>query len=253
MQKLIMGNWKMNGNTQSVKELCEGITTAKFDSSKVSVAVFPSSVYIRETIAQLSKEIGVGLQNITFNDDGAYTGELSKAMLEDLGCDYVLIGHSERRSLFGETDECVFKKLQKVIDTDITPVVCIGESLDDREGGKLEEVLASQLALVLQNLSVEQLEKVVIAYEPVWAIGTGVVASLEQVQETHESIRSMIAKIDDNLAKNIKIVYGGSLKAANAKDILSLADVDGGLIGGASLQAPEFNEIINQANIICTQ
>ncbi|MFT4694760.1 MAG: triosephosphate isomerase [Francisella sp.] len=253
MQKLIMGNWKMNGNTQSVKELCEGIATAKFDRLKVSVAVFPSSVYVKETIAQLPKEIGVGLQNITFNDDGAYTGELSKAMLEDLGCDYVLIGHSERRSLFGETDECVFKKLQKVINTDITPVVCIGESLDDREGGKLEEVLASQLALVLQNLSVEQLKKVVIAYEPVWAIGTGVVASLEQVQETHKSIRSMIAKIDDNLAKNIKIVYGGSLKAANAKDILSLADVDGGLIGGASLQAPEFNEIINQANIICTQ
>jgi triosephosphate isomerase len=164
-----------------------------------------------------------------------------------------LIGHSERRSLFNESDEDVFKKLQKVIDTDITPVVCIGESLEDREGGKLEEVLASQLALVLQNLSVAQLSKVVVAYEPVWAIGTGVVASLEQVQETHESIRSMIAKIDDNLAKNIKIVYGGSLKAANAKDILSLADVDGGLIGGASLQAPEFNEIINQANIICTQ
>lgn len=253
MQKLIMGNWKMNGNTQSIKELCEGITTAKFDASKVGVAVFPSSVYIKETIAQLPKEIGVGLQNITFNDDGAFTGELSKAMLEDVGCDYVLIGHSERRSLFGESDEDVFKKLVKVIDTYVTPVVCIGESLKDREGGKLEEVLASQLALVLQNLSVKQLSKVVVAYEPIWAIGTGVVASLEQVQETHEFIRSMIAKIDENLAKNIKIVYGGSLKAANAKDILSLADVDGGLIGGASLKASEFNEIINQANIICTQ
>jgi triosephosphate isomerase len=253
MQKLIMGNWKMNGNTQSIKELCAGIATAKFDSSKVSVAVFPSSVYVKETIAQLPKEIGVGLQNITFNDDGAFTGELSKSMLEDLGCDYLLIGHSERRSLFGETDECVFKKLQKVIDTDIVPVVCIGESLEDREGGKLEEVLASQLALVLQNLSVAQLGRVVIAYEPVWAIGTGVVASLEQVQDTHKFIRSMIARIDENLAKNIKIVYGGSLKAANAKDILSLADVDGGLIGGASLKASEFNEIINQANIICTQ
>jgi triosephosphate isomerase len=253
MQKLIMGNWKMNGNTQSVKKLCDGIAMAKFDGTKVSVSVFPSSVYVKETIAQLPKEIGVGLQNITFNDDGAYTGELSKAMLEDLGCDYVLIGHSERRSLFGETDECVFKKLQKVIDMDITPVVCIGESLEDRNGGKLEEVLASQLALVLENLSVVQLGKIVVAYEPVWAIGTGVVASLEQVQDTHKFIRSMIAKIDGNLAKNIKIVYGGSLKAANAKDILSLADVDGGLIGGASLQAPEFNEIINQANIICTQ
>ena len=253
MQKLIMGNWKMNGNTQSIKKLCDGIAMAKFDGTKVSVSVFPSSVYVKETIAQLPKEIGVGLQNITFNDDGAYTGELSKAMLEDLGCDYVLIGHSERRSLFGETDECVFKKLQKVIDTDITPVVCIGESLEDRNGGKLEEVLASQLALVLENLSVAQLGKIVVAYEPVWAIGTGVVASLEQVQDTHKFIRSMIAKIDGNLAKNIKIVYGGSLKAANAKDILSLADVDGGLIGGASLQAPEFNEIINQANIICTQ
>ena len=253
MQKLIMGNWKMNGNTQSIKELCAGIATAKFDNSKVGVVVFPSSVYVKETIAQLPKKIGVGLQNITFNDDGAYTGELSKAMLEDVGCDYVLIGHSERRSLFNESDEDVFKKLLKVIDTDIIPVVCIGESLEDRQGGKLEEVLASQLALVLQNLSIAQLSKVVVAYEPVWAIGTGVVASLEQVQETHKFIRSMIAKIDSKLAKSIKIVYGGSLKAANAKDILSLTDVDGGLIGGASLKAPEFNEIINQANIICTQ
>lgn len=253
MQKLIMGNWKMNGNTQSIKDLCAGIAMAEFDSAKISVAVFPSSVYVKETIAQLPKNIGVGLQNITFNDNGAYTGELSKTMLEDVGCNFVLIGHSERRSLFNESDDDVFKKLLKVIDTDITPVVCIGESLEDRKGGKLEEVLASQLALVLQNLSVAQLSKVVIAYEPVWAIGTGAVASLDQVQDTHKFIRSIIAKIDENLAKNTKIVYGGSLKATNAKDILSLTDVDGGLIGGASLQAPEFNEIINQANKICIQ
>ena len=253
MQKLIMGNWKMNGNSASIKELCSGISQAKFDSSKVAVAVFPSSVYVKETIAQLPKEVGVGLQNITFYDDGAYTGELSADMLQDVECDYLLIGHSERRSLFGESDQDVFNKVEKVINTSVTPVVCIGESLEDREGGKLEEVLKTQLKLVLENLSVEQLSKVVIAYEPVWAIGTGVVASLEQVQETHQFIRSLVAKVDENLAKNMKIVYGGSLKAGNAKDILSLPDVDGGLIGGASLKASEFNEIINQANIICTE
>lgn len=133
------------------------------------------------------------------------------------------------------------------------PVVCIGESLEDRQGGRLEKVLTTQLSLILENLSIEQLAKVVIAYEPVWAIGTGVVASLEQVQETHQFIRSLVAKVDENLAKNMKIVYGGSLKAENAKDILSLPDVDGGLIGGASLKASEFNEIINQANKICTE
>lgn len=248
-----MGNWKMNGNSASIKELCSSISQAKFDSSKVAVAVFPSSVYVKETIAQLPKEIGVGLQNITFYDDGAYTGELSADMLQDVGCDYLLIGHSERRSLFGETDQDVFKKVEKIINTSVVPVVCIGESLEDREGGKLEEVLKAQLKLVLENLSVEQLSKVVIAYEPVWAIGTGVVASLEQVQETHQFIRSLVDKVDENLAKNMKIVYGGSLKAGNAKDILSLPDVDGGLIGGASLKASEFNEIINQANIICTE
>lgn len=253
MQKLIMGNWKMNGNSATIRELCNGISQVEYDNSKVAVAVFPSSVYVKEAIAQLPKKVGVGLQNITFYDDGAYTGELSADMLQDIGCDYLLIGHSERRSLFGETDQDVFKKVEKIINTSIIPVVCIGESLEDREGGKLEQVLSTQLKLVLENLSVEQLTKVVIAYEPVWAIGTGVVASLEQVQETHEFIRSLVAKVDQNLAKNMKIVYGGSLKAGNAKDILSLPDVDGGLIGGASLKASEFNEIINQANIICTK
>ncbi|WP_150467503.1 triose-phosphate isomerase [Francisella sp. SYW-9] len=253
MQKLIMGNWKMNGNSASIKELCSGISQANYDSSKVNVAVFPSSVYVKEVISQLPQNVGVGLQNITFYDDGAYTGELSADMLHDIGCDYLLIGHSERRSLFSETDQDVFKKLEKVIDTAVVPVVCIGESLDDREGGRLEKVLATQLDLVLSKLSTEQLARVVIAYEPVWAIGTGVVASLEQVQETHQFIRSLVAKVDENLAKNMKIVYGGSLKAGNAKDILSLPDVDGGLIGGASLKASEFNEIINQANKICTE
>lgn len=253
MQKLIMGNWKMNGSSASIKELCKGISEVNYNSEKVAVAVFPSSVYVKEVLAQLPKEIGVGLQNITFYDNGAYTGELSAEMLHDVGCNYLLIGHSERRSLFGETDQDVFKKLNKIIDTSVVPVVCIGESLEDRQGGSLEKVLTTQLSLILENLSIEQLAKVVIAYEPVWAIGTGVVASLEQVQETHQFIRSLVAKVDENLAKNMKIVYGGSLKAENAKDILSLPDVDGGLIGGASLKASEFNEIINQANKICTE
>ncbi|QIV96736.1 triosephosphate isomerase [Allofrancisella inopinata] len=253
MQKLIMGNWKMNGNTQSIKELCYGISEVEYDISKVSVAVFPSSVYVKEVISQLPESIGVGLQNITFYDDGAYTGELSVKMLQDTGCSYVLIGHSERRALFGESDEDVFKKLQKVIDTDVVPVVCMGETLSDREAGILEDVLETQLGLILENFSVKQLEKLVIAYEPVWAIGTGVVASLEQIQQTHKFIRSLLAKVNQDLAKKIKIVYGGSLKAENAKDILSLLDVDGGLIGGASLKASEFNEIISQANKICTE
>ncbi|BCD91760.1 triosephosphate isomerase [Francisella halioticida] len=253
MQKLIMGNWKMNGSSTSIKELCSGISQVKYDSSKVGVAVFPSSLYVKEVISQLPENIGIGLQNITFYDNGAYTGEISADMLHDVGCSYLLIGHSERRALFDESDKDVFKKIEKVIDTSVIPVVCIGESLKDREDGNLEKVLETQLKLVLNNLSINQLAKIVIAYEPVWAIGTGVVASLEQVQETHRFIRSLVAKVDENLAKNMKIVYGGSLKAGNAKDILNLPDVDGGLIGGASLKASEFNEIINQANKICTK
>lgn len=252
MKKLIMGNWKMNGNTQSIKELCQAISTAEYGDD-VKVAVFPTSVYVRETRTQLPTKVGVGLQNITFHENGAYTGEISQQMLVDVGCDFVLIGHSERRSLYGETDIDVLKKLQKVIDTDVTPVVCIGESLVDRNAGKLEEILTKQLALILDGFSEEQLAKVVIAYEPVWAIGTGVVATLEQVQETHKFVRSLFAQKSDNLAKNLKIVYGGSLKAKNAEEILSLPDVDGGLIGGASLDGKEFNEIINQANKLCTK
>ena len=251
MQKIIMGNWKMNGNSESIEKLCSDISKAEFNTEKVKVAVFPSSIYVKEAISQLPKTIGVGLQNITNNDNGAFTGELSKDMLLDIGCNYILIGHSERRALFGETDECVYKKLCKVIDTNVTAVVCIGESLEDRNSGNLEKVLTQQLQLLLDNLSVEQLNKIVVAYEPVWAIGTGVVATLDQVQETHEFIRSLFAKKDSELAKNIKIVYGGSLKASNANDILGLADVDGGLIGGASLIGDEFNKIISQANNLC--
>ncbi|APC96629.1 triose-phosphate isomerase [Francisella frigiditurris] len=246
MKKLIMGNWKMNGNSASIKALCQEISKAKYDN--VDVAVFPTSVYVKEVRAQLPSKVGVGLQNITFYDDGAYTGEISKAMLEDVGCDYVLIGHSERRSLFGETNQDVFKKLKKVIDTNVVPVVCIGESLADRNGGKLQSVLSGQLELILNGLSKEQLAKIVLAYEPVWAIGTGVVATLDQVQETHSFVRSLVAKVDAEIAKNIKIVYGGSLKASNAEEILKLPDVDGGLIGGASLVGEEFNKIIKYAS-----
>jgi triosephosphate isomerase len=252
MKKLIMGNWKMNGNSQSIAELCSDISSVKY-SNDVEVVVFPASIYAKETILQLPTKVGVGLQNITFHDDGAYTGEISSKMLEDIGCSHVLIGHSERRSLFGETDTDVFKKLSKIIDSNVIPVVCIGESLVDRNSGKLEEILTKQLVLILDNLTENQLAKIVIAYEPVWAIGTGVVATLEQVQETHKFIRTLLASKSQNLAKIIQIVYGGSLKASNAKDILSLADVDGGLIGGASLVGKEFNEIINQANKLCTK
>lgn len=252
MKKLIMGNWKMNGNSASITELCNDISQVEY-ADNVEVVVFPTSIYAKEAISQLPTKVGVGLQNITFHDDGAYTGEISSEMLKDIGCTHVLIGHSERRSLFGETDIDVFKKLSKIIDTDIIPVVCIGESLVDRNSGKLEEILTKQLVLILDNLTEKQLAKVVIAYEPVWAIGTGVVATLEQVQDTHKYIRTLLATKSQNLAKTIQIVYGGSLKASNAKDILSLADVDGGLIGGASLVGKEFNEIINQANKLCTK
>jgi len=251
---VIMGNWKMNGAYESIKELCDGISQSNELTNSVDVAVFPPSVYV--TFAQFGLEntgIGVGVQNITYNDNGAFTGEVSREMVADLGLEYVLIGHSERRSLYGETDADVFKKTQAVIDIEVTPVICIGETLEEREAGKLEEVITTQLEQILANIHVDKLSKIVIAYEPVWAIGTGVVASLDQVQDAHAYIRSLVAKRDQELAGTIRIVYGGSLKSANAKDILSLEDVDGGLIGGASLKSDEFNSIIKQAHNLCSK
>lgn len=245
-KQIIMGNWKMNGQTLSIKTLSEQVKSATC-GARADVVVFPPAPYITYVASIVGNAVGCGAQNISQYNDGAYTGEMSVAMLQDLGCQYALVGHSERRSIFGESNQDVAEKTKKVLDAGVIAVVCIGETKDERLAGKLEQVLSAQVEILFNYLSNDELKRIILAYEPVWAIGTGLVATLEQIQEAHAYIRSIVARKCSVVAESMRIVYGGSLKPDNAKDILSLADVDGGLIGGAALDGNSFRKIIEQA------
>jgi triosephosphate isomerase len=193
--------------------------------------------------------VQVGAQNVHYEDNGAYTGEISTSMLKEVGCHYVIIGHSERREYFGETDEIVNKKVTKALAGGLSPILCVGEVLPERKANKQNEVVKTQLIKNLESVSAEALKKVVIAYEPVWAIGTGETASPEQAQEMHSFIRSVLMELyNDDVAQKVRILYGGSMKPDNAEELLSQNDVDGGLIGGASLKADSFYAIVEIAN-----
>lgn len=245
---LIMGNWKMNLLTPEIKDLSESVK--KHNLPGVDVVLFPSFGYlsfVAGVCGDSCDSIKVGAQTVNEQDMGAYTGEMSTSMLKDLGCAYVLVGHSERRTLFSETDQIVVKKVKKVVSEGMTAVLCVGETLDQRESLEVEKVLSEQIKCVLNCLTEDEAKLLVIAYEPVWAIGTGLAATSEQVQDVHAYIRKIVSGFDIELAKTIKIVYGGSLKPSNATEILGLEDVDGGLIGGASLKSDDFAEIINIA------
>lgn len=201
------------------------------------------NVYLSYVIENI-KGVSVGVQNISQYDSGAYTGEISANMLKDFNCQYVIVGHSERRTLFGENNQDVVLKAKKAIEAGLYAIVCIGETLDERTSGRLDEVLQDQLEAIFKVLTLHQLRNVIIAYEPVWAIGTGLAATPSQIQKVHSYLRSITAKFQVDLAKNIKIIYGGSLKPSNAHEILKLEDVDGGLIGDSSLRGVEFGEIV---------
>ena len=243
---LIAGNWKMHGNIASIESLVNGIKRQLDNNWQSDVLVCPPSLYIDKTIqlAQDSK-ISVGGQNLSEQEQGAFTGEISGDMLKDLGANYVLVGHSERRSLYNESNVLVAEKFAKALEKGLVPVLCVGETLEQRENGTTMEVVKGQIDAVLdfyqdKATGLEKLGQGVIAYEPVWAIGTGVTASPEQAQETHAEIRRYLSTMNQSVAEKVQILYGGSMKAANAGELLAQKDIDGGLIGGASLKADEF-------------
>ncbi len=238
----IAGNWKMNLNRREAATLAGSIARRAGELAHLDLAVCPPSVYLETVGAALSGgPVGLGAQNMYHEAAGAFTGEISAAMLVDLGCRYVILGHSERRHILGETDEQVNRKVLAALAAGLTPIACVGELLEEREAGQTGEVIRRQFDRSLAGLPDEQMRRVVIAYEPVWAIGTGKVATPQQAQEVHLDLRKLIsARYNQGLAQTVRILYGGSVKAANAAELLSQADVDGALVGGASLKADEF-------------
>ena len=247
-QIMIAGNWKMNGSTSSVKELIAGIKAGKASVNKAAVVVCPPALYIAQVMAAIAgSKIKCGSQNICDQDKGAFTGELAGSMLKDLGCEYAIIGHSERRSLYGESDALIAQRFAAARRNGIKPIFCIGETLAEREKGVTNEVCNRQIDAVIKLEGVTALADGVIAYEPIWAIGTGKTASPEQAQAVHAFIREKIAKLDAQVAAGLQILYGGSMNAANAAELLAQPDIDGGLIGGASLKAEDFLTICRAA------
>ena len=250
---LIAGNWKMNAGPTEAKRLSEEMANQwKNKSFTAKALICPPFVSIPAVVQSFkSSSFKTGAQNVSTEDNGAYTGQISTSMLKDAGCQYVIVGHSERREFNHEDDNLVAQKAKKAATDGLRPIVCVGEKLEERKSGKHEAVVQKQVETVLNNLDAEQAENVVIAYEPVWAIGTGETASPEQAQEMHKHIRNLISgKWGQQNAENIRILYGGSMKPANAEELLSQPDVDGGLIGGASLDAKSFSEIITIAESI---
>lgn len=242
---LVAGNWKMHGGLAENAALLSALKPALAGIEAVVCVPFP---YLAQVQAELAgSSIAWGAQNVSEQAKGAFTGEVSASMLLDFGCKYVIVGHSERRSLYGETDALVARKYVAAQAAGLTPILCVGESLAERESGVTEAVVSRQLDAVIDAAGVGSLAKAVIAYEPVWAIGTGKTASPEQAQAVHAFIRGRIAALDAGVADQLVIQYGGSVKAANAAELMAQPDIDGGLIGGASLVADEFIAICRAA------
>jgi len=250
-QFLVAGNWKMNGGYSANESLMSGIKNGLADCPKVEVLVCPPSVYL-ESVKRLAGEtLAVGAQNLCEQTAaGAFTGELLGSMLVEVGCSYVIVGHSERRALYGETDQRVAEKFQTAQKLGLKPILCLGETLDEREAGQTETVLDRQLQAVIDQVGIAAFDQAVIAYEPVWAIGTGRTASPEQAQAVHAFLRGRLAALDARIGGSVRLLYGGSVKADNANALFACADVDGGLIGGASLKAPEFLAICAAAQAL---
>ena len=235
---LVVGNWKMHGSQGSVDELLGGLLGAN-PAPSAEIAVCPTYVHLSQALALCAQSaIAVGAQDCSHMQSGAYTGEVAAKMLAELGCTWVILGHSERRQYHGESDELVAAKLAAAVAAGLQPIVCVGETREQREVGEAENVVAAQLAGALEDQS--GLAALVVAYEPVWAIGTGKVATPDQAQEVHAFIRGKLARLDAGVAEQVKILYGGSMNPSNAAELLSQNDIDGGLIGGASLKADDF-------------
>jgi triosephosphate isomerase len=247
----VAGNWKMNTNSQTSVELVERIASGSVEaaSQSVTVAVCPPFVYLQSVAKALSSSnIAVGAQDMYFEPEGAFTGEISASMLKDVGCSYCLCGHSERRHVIGESDALINKKVAAAVSGGLLPILCVGELLEEREASQTNDVVTRHVKEGLAGLSAEKLEAVTIAYEPVWAIGTGLTATPEQAQEVHDFIRELLGQMyDKKTAEEIRILYGGSVKPANAAELMGQKDIDGVLVGGASLKADDFLAIIRAA------
>ena len=243
-RNIVAGNWKMNLNHSDSTRLIDEINTKEIHPN-VELIVAPPSIYL-SSLHKKQHHFSLSAQNIHFEENGAFTGEISAEMLSSLNINYAIVGHSERRSMFHETDEIIFKKVKSLLKYNISPIFCCGESKEEREEGRAFEVVSNQLNYLLSDLNEDQIRKIIIAYEPVWAIGTGLTASPEDAQKMHKHIRESLAdQFSLKTAENIAILYGGSCKPKNAKDIFSQDDIDGGLIGGASLDCNSFLSIAN--------
>ncbi|MCD2453247.1 triose-phosphate isomerase [Methylicorpusculum oleiharenae] len=247
-RKLVVGNWKMNGSKEMTASLCKSIISG-LTQTGADIAVCVPYVYLSDAANALKgTHLQLGSQNVADQTSGAYTGEISAAMLKEFDCTYAIVGHSERRSYYGDSNESVAARFCQAQKQDILPILCVGETLEQRENDQTFSVIDEQLDAVLAAAGIEAFKSAVIAYEPVWAIGTGKTASDEQAQEVHKYIRERFAKQNPEIASQLQILYGGSVKADNAKGLFAMADIDGGLIGGASLDAEGFLKIYQAAN-----
>lgn len=238
---LVAGNWKMNGSAATNRSLVAGIIDGVPEGDGFRLLVCPPYPYIGAVAEQAGgTRVAVGAQNVSEHESGAFTGEVSPDMLKDVGCTYIIVGHSERRSLYGESSEQVAAKFEAAQAAGLIPILCVGETLAEREAGTTESVVDAQMDAVLDRVGIAAFASAVIAYEPVWAIGTGMTATPEQAQDVHAHIRGRLASRDEELSSRVQILYGGSMKAANAPGLFGMPDIDGGLIGGASLKVEDF-------------
>jgi triosephosphate isomerase len=243
---IIAGNWKMNKNIGESIDLANSIKRLLYDVEEMEIVVCPPFTSLSD-VNEITMEtnIKLGAQDVYWEREGAFTGEVSAAMLKNVGCEYCIIGHSERRQFFGETNETVNKKLKSLLKENIRPIVCVGEKLEERKSGRTFDVIKDHVINSLAGISKEEMSRTVIAYEPVWAIGTGVNATKEQAEEAHKYIRTLLGQMHgDEVAKSVRIQYGGSVKPENIKELISQEDVDGALVGGASLKADSFVQLV---------
>ena len=246
--RLVAGNWKMHGSLEANHRLIEGLKAGLRPGLQAAVAVCVPFPYLQQVGRALAgSPIALGAQTVSEHDAGAYTGEVSAAMLADLGCRYVAVGHSERRALYAESDQAIAAKFLAAMRAGLTPILCVGETLSERERGETEAIVSRQLEAVMEAAGAAAMAGCVLAYEPVWAIGTGKTATPEQAQDVHAFVRTRVARRDAGVAGNLTILYGGSVKASNAADLFAMPDIDGGLIGGASLVAADFLAICHAA------
>ncbi len=245
-RKVIAGNWKMNMLPNEAIDYIQAFEPLVKDAEAEVILCVPYTDLFYCLMNAQGTNIKIGAQNMHFAETGAYTGEVSAKMLKSIGVEYVIIGHSERRQYYNETDETVNKKLKAAFENELKPIVCVGESLEEREAGKTEEIITSQTRLALEGLTNDQVKATIIAYEPIWAIGTGKTATSEDANNSIKAIRAEVKRIyGEEVAEEVIIQYGGSVKSSNAKELFSTSDIDGGLVGGASLKPDEFSKIVN--------